>query len=279
MQQIQEISLSKLLKLELPQFVKKVTNCIEEHNPEALKLQDALNLLIEQRSKMKLLIAPYGKHPLTDDIQQLHLERLKYVAAINMHMKLLNKVNYEGTESLIITAKALVYGHFNELRRNNQVTIHQTIIAFFLRLKENPEIKDALVDLGFEHYLNKLEETNNQCYELDMERNRLKSKRLKIDSGAIQKEAQQVLRAIFEQINFYQVTYKELDYGPLIAQLNELIVKFSSLIRTRTTANKTRKRKSKVKNALSPTTTISMDEEQNMKNLINILKNTDRNLS
>jgi len=201
---------------------------------------------------MKLLIAPYGKHPLTDDIQQLHLERLKYVAAINMHMKLLNKVNYEGTESLIITAKALVYGHFNELRRNNQVTIHQTIIAFFLRLKENPEIKDALVDLGFEHYLNKLEETNNQCYELDMERNRLKSKRLKIDSGAIQKEAQQVLRAIFEQINFYQVTYKELDYGPLIAQLNELIVKFSSLIRTRATANKTRKIKSKVKNALSP---------------------------
>lgn len=57
---IEKIALTKLLKLELPQFVEQVTAIVEKHNPTKLKLQNAIKLLHNQCNKMNLLSVPYG---------------------------------------------------------------------------------------------------------------------------------------------------------------------------------------------------------------------------
>lgn len=263
MVKIQEIALTKILKLELPQFVKKVTACLEKHNLEALKLQDAYEMLADQRSKMALLRAPYGKHILTPQIHQLHLKRLKYAAAITTQINFLRKMDMEDTRDLVELAHPFVKLHLYYLRQNNQFVIGQIITVFFDQLNKSPDILNALETLGFKFYLDQLKIANDKHFKLCNERSKDISQRPKIDSKAVQKEAQFVLRSLFEQINFHQFTYKEIDYSPLISEINVQITRFSELIHIRETCNKTRKDKAngKAEDADLMTDVIEPDSE------------------
>ena len=235
MVKIQKIALTKLLKLELPQFVKQVTECIEKHNPKALKLQDAYEILVDQRNKMALLKVPYGPHILTGEIHKLHLKRLKYSAAITSQMNFIRKMDHDDTNELVQLAHPIVELHLYYLRQNNQFVIDQTVSIFFDQLSKNPDILNAFQALGFKLYLDELKKSNDEHYKLSNERSKQISQRPKIDTVAVQKEAHYVLRALFEQINFFQFTYKEIDYSALIAEINGLITRFSGLIHIRAT--------------------------------------------
>ena len=170
MVKIQQIALTKLLKLELPQFVKQVTKCLEKHNLEALKLNDTYELLKEQRSKIALLKVSYGKHPLTDRIHQLHLKRIKYAAAITSQMIFLSKMATEDTRPLVELAHPVVKLHLYYLRQNNRFEIDQIITIFFKQLNEKPEVMNALETLGLKFYLDELKSANDQHYRLTNER-------------------------------------------------------------------------------------------------------------
>jgi len=244
---IQKIALTKLLKLELPQFVKQVTNCIEKYNPKALKLQDAFQFLVEQHPKMSLLIAPYGPHPLTERLDLLHRKRLKYAAAITLQMNLYRRIDIEETRELVRIAHPLVRIHLHYLRQNNLPVIDQTISSFFNQLRDNPDMQHALEALGLKYYLDELRKADSEHLELSVKRLHEISQRPKVNIIAIQREAQYVLRSLFEQINFYQFTYRDVDYSPLIAELNTLIARFTGLIHTRATCNKTSKKKAEAK--------------------------------
>ena len=243
MVKIQQIALTKLLKLELPQFVKQVTKCLEKHNLEVLKLKDTYELLKEQRSKMALLKVSYGKHPLTKKIHQLHLKRIKYAAAITSQMIFLSKMDAEDTRSLVQLAHPMVKIHLYYLRQNNRFEIDQIITIFFKQLNEKPEVLNALEALGLKYYLDELKRANDEHYKLSNERTSDISQRPKIDTLAVQREAHYVLRGLFEQINFYQFTYRDIDYSKMIGEINGLITRFSGLIHIRETCNKTRKAK------------------------------------
>ncbi|MDD2475970.1 MAG: DUF6261 family protein [Dysgonamonadaceae bacterium] len=249
MEKLEKIALTKLLKLELPQFVKQVTACLEKHNPESLKLQDTYELLNDQCDKMKLLVAPYGPHPLTEQIQQLHQKRLRFAAAITMQMNMFRKLDFEESREWVRIAHPVVRIHLNYLRKNNQPVIDRILDIFFKQLKDNPEEQHALEMLGLKYCLDELRSANDEYDKLTTIRLRQISQRPKAVSGDIQKEAQYILRSFFEQINFYQFTYKDVNYTPLISELNNIIVRFRGLINTRATCGATRKEKAKIKAA------------------------------
>ncbi|MDD2476061.1 MAG: DUF6261 family protein [Dysgonamonadaceae bacterium] len=249
MEKLEKIALTKLLKLELPQFVKQVTTCLEKHNPESLKLQDTNELLNDQCDKMKLLVAPYGPHPLTEQIHQLHQKRLKFAAAITMQMNMFRKLDFEESRELVRIAHPVVRIHLNYLRKNNQPVIDRILDIFFKQLKDNPEEQHALELLGLKYCLDELRSANDEHDKLTSIRLRQISQRPKAVSGDIQKEAQYILRSFFEQINFYQFTYKDVNYTPLISELNNVIVRFRGLINTRATCGATRKEKANIKTA------------------------------
>ena len=261
MVKIKQIALTKLLKLELPQLVKQVTKCIQKHDLEALKLVDTFELLKEQRSKMELLKVSYGKHPLTEQIRQLHLKRCKYAAAITSQMIFLSKMVTDDTRGLVQLAHPIVKLHLYYLRQNNQFEIDQIITTFFKQLNDNPEVLNALESLGLKFYLDELKSANDQHRTLCNKRSSDISQRPKIDTLAVQREAHYVLRGLFEQINFYQFTYKDIDYSKLIGEINGLITRFSGLISMRATCSKTRKAKVNA----DKTKNVSANKESNMK--------------
>ena len=246
MAKIERIALTKLLKLELPQFVEKITAIVEKHNPTTLKLDNSVEILHKQCSKMKLLEVPYGPHPLTQRIYELNIKRLEHAAAISMQVNMHKKLDIPDKRELVTIAYPAVRDHLHYLRQNNQPTIDRIIDLFFNHLSDNPEIQNALEKLDLNYNLQELQKANDEHYKLSTIRSEEISQRPKSVSADVIKEAQYVLRAIFEQINFYQFTFEDVDYSQLISELNRLIARFKGLINTRASRGKTRKEKAQI---------------------------------
>lgn len=247
MTKIKKIALTKLLKLEFPELVNDVIVALEEHNPTALKLQDALEMVVALQPKLNKLTTPYGPHPLTKKMDVLHEKRLTYAALITMLMRVLHKANSPEMREMIEISRPVVRLHLNYLRQNNRTFISQSIRAFFFQLEEYPEVRNALDTLGFKHYLSEMEKANNLLEELYMKRLNQTAKRPKVDTAGILFEAQFVVRKLFEQIEFYQYMHQKVNYEPLVNQLNEVIARFTGLINMRATCGKTRKQKATAK--------------------------------
>ena len=247
MDKIENIALTKLLKLELPEFVYKVIGIIEKRDPASLKLEHVLALLQEQYEKTNQLKPPYGRHALSATIDSLHKKRLKYVAAISREMHTCRNLEVEEMKDFVNITYPLVRDNLHYLRQNNRSVINSMITNFFIQINKDAEVQKAFEKLGFYRYIDVLRKTQDELYDLTMLRDIELSQRPKGATPAIKKEAQYVLRAVFEQINLFQFSFKDIDYSQLIAELNTLIARYNGLINTRASRNVTRKKKSAAK--------------------------------
>ena len=66
---INNISLTRLLKLELPQLAKGVLQIVEKHEPEVLLIESALNDFESLKPAIESLIVSYGPHPITEQLE------------------------------------------------------------------------------------------------------------------------------------------------------------------------------------------------------------------
>ena len=247
MDKIENIALTKLLKLELPEFIDQVIGLIENHNTISLKLEHVLALLQEQYKKTNQLKPPYGRHRLSARIDSLHKKRLKYVAAISREMHTCRNLDVEEMEDFVSIAYPLVRDNLHYLRQNNRSVINSKITNFFNQINKDAEVQKAFEKLGFYRYIDVLRKTQDELYDLTVLRDIELSQRPKGATPAIKKEAQYVLRAVFEQINLFQFSFKDIDYSQLIAELNTLIARYNGLINTRASRTKSRKKKAAAK--------------------------------
>ena len=197
---------------------------------------------------MKLLNVPYGPHPITQRIYELNVTRLEHATAISMQINLQKKLAIPHKRELVSKTYPAVRDHLHYLRQNNQPTIDRTITIFFNHLRENPEVLHALEKLELKYNLQELQKANEKLNKLSSIRSKEISQSPKSISATVQKEAQYVLRAVFEQINFHQFSYEDLDYSPLISELNRLTARFKGLNNTRASRGKTRIEKALVEN-------------------------------
>lgn len=112
-------------------------------------------------------------------------------------------------------------------------------------MEKDPDIKEALYELGFKPYLDELESTNSAYIEAYYERMSQRSKRRKGSTLPIQRELQNIVGILFDQVDYYQHVYTDVNYFPLITALNHVIATYTKKIKTRDTKRKNKKLKAK----------------------------------
>lgn len=244
---MKELSLSKLLKLHLVSFIRDVIDIVSKHDTKALHIDATFQILLDKAPVIKLLDVPYNGHYLTKGIAYWNKKCLDYASIITTQMRAFYRLNEEEHAEDVQIAYPVVTLYLNYLGQNNRPIIHETINKFFLYLKRNPEVKEALNHLGLTNYLGKLQSAHKAFKKTESKRTELISQRPKIDSKATQKELQHLLRMFFTQIDQYQHAYTELNYAPLISELNVLISKYSAMINRYEAFNK--KKAAQVKKA------------------------------
>lgn len=238
---MRSISLSKLLKTELPELVTSVIRTVEKHDPQSLHLDGVLQMLKHSKTQIDTLEVPYGPHPLTNRINKLHQKQLEYAGSISDQMQAIARIDLMGAKKEVKIANLMVRRHLIGLRKNNQRVVSIILDQFFDKLDEELEVSDALRSIGLQLYIDELRRIHTEYKRLYDERDDSLAERQKAkESKQIQKDGQGVLRGLLEQVDLAQKTYKHLDYEPLITELDVILASYTNLIKTRATYNKKR---------------------------------------
>lgn len=236
---LKKISLSKVLKLELPELMNDVIRIIEKHDPDVLGLRGRLNELKEHQQKIKLLEVPPIAHPLTAELELLREKELQCAGAIVSHMGFVVRIDIAIMRNAANIADLVVRRYLSGLRKNNEDVINETLHQFFKHLDLHPEVYQALYSLGLQPFVDEMRKSNAEKLVMIKERDNYKlNKGPQVDGRIIQKEAQNALSWMFESINFSRNDENQSQYDPLIKELNVLLTRYATNINTRKTHNK-----------------------------------------
>lgn len=245
--EIKKIPLSKLYKKEVPLLFKGVVGALRKHNPQALRFTELYDLLVLQMEKAEVLGKSYGVHPLTNELNRLHKKRLKYAAFINLQLRSIEKLDSEETKRMAKQARLLSKDFLTYLGQKRLRVVTFQIDAFFsqLELENNTESREAFIGLGLQRYLDELQKTNQLHYQLFNQRMNDIEERPQTRDRLLEKETLNMMRLFFAQVNSYQRTFKDIDYHPLICDINGRLTVYSKLLKTRVATNKRRAKKKK----------------------------------
>lgn len=239
--QLKVISLSKILKLELPELVNEVVRILEKYNPDDLGVRGVYNLLKNDQQQTKLLKVTVTSNPLTEKVQLLREKEFKCVGAIVSHMHFIVRADIESMRPAARIAMPVVKSYLHGLRKNNESVVNEIIHQFLELLNDHTEVYNALSDLGLQPFVDELKIVNGEKMKLVAKRDEYIAKnKAKANSRAVQKEARNNLKLMFDVIWALNASTNDPNFDSLISELNVLLIRYETIINTRKTHNRNR---------------------------------------
>ena len=236
---LMEISYSRLLKLEVPQMAEQVIRIIEEHEPEALKIDGAYNLLTAKQDHIDKLFVWYRSHPLTKELKELRKVRRLNLRKVTFHLQVVIQEDVSGVDKAVNLVKSEIERFILDFHsgKNEEVKCRM-LTQFFNLIEANEELEEAFSTLNFTTFLNDLRSTHSRIMAL------MKSKVTDISFRPIEKTPylrKSVINSIkhmFMEIELAVLKYPEINYQPLCNELNVLLNNYANLINLRLLYNK-----------------------------------------
>ena len=236
---IREIPYSRLYKLEVPRLAKKVIEIIERHNPEELLIKEVFDLLVAEKPHIDALNPPYGPHPITEQLSPFRRKLLMYASSIRREMSVIVREDELVQSEDVKIAKIFIDSYLINLGSNrNEELICEKVDQFFMEIDKNEELEIILTTLDLSKKLDNLRSANATLQELLRRRLTSTSQRPKEKTDTLVNYVCEALHNMFLQIKVAQLKNKELDYLPLINELNEQLNLYRNLINIRDGYNK-----------------------------------------
>lgn len=227
-----------LKKLEVQDLALSVIEIVERNNPETLKIKEIFDILVEQKPQIEALRIGYGRHRMTLRLNNLRRRRNALIQSFISQIRTLEKTKMSGTEEALIVVKQDVFHYLYGLPKESEETITRTVVQFFNFVEQDPELSAALRTLGLIEDLENLELVNADIDSLYIQRRENISARPKMKTREIVAALRSDIQDLFKQIEVAQIKNHELDYNPLIDELNADIAHYRAIIKTRASINK-----------------------------------------
>jgi len=238
---LQTIPFNRLLKLELPLLTNRIIEIVAKNNPEALKIKESFDLLEKLIPQLIKLEKRHGPHPITEKLNTLRKSRLKYALLITTQLSVYILDDEMDLHVAAEVVQPLVQRFLIGLRRNNDDIITENVDQFLLNIYENETIRAAISTLDLFKYIKKLQSVNTIIKEEWKNRSNSISKRQNEYPTHLRKPIYDAIRNLISQVNQAQFHYPELDYAPLINELNNVLSFYGGKINSRNSYNKRRK--------------------------------------
>ena len=232
------LNFSQLKKIEVQTLANRVLAIVEKHNPEALKIDQIFDILVEQKPQIKLLKVGYGPHPIAKDLKALRKRRNAFMQGLINRLNTIENTKMSGMEEALKVAKPDVLRYMQGLSRESEETITGTVIQFFDFIQENTKFATALETLDLSSDLNGLKIVSSEIEQQYDNRTEDLSIRPKMNTRKIVSELKSDIQYIFKEIELQQIKNRNLDYNLLIDELNKEIAHYKAIIRTRASNNK-----------------------------------------
>ncbi len=242
--------------LECSELVSSVVEIAEKFNPEALKIESVVNMLKGHLPETDKLSVPARSHPLTIELRTLRQARDKILGALLSMLQSHNKATASSMTEAKKVVTPVLQKYLAKIHKDANFVKSRKIEVMFLELDGDSAKMEAAQTLGYTPLLDELKA--NQQSILAMQKMRRSTKALNpgIQSRKIVQNALTAMNDLFHTIEINQKALPEVDYTPLVNELNKMLAEYKVLLQARRTLA-LKSADIKKTDALSATTTAS----------------------
>ena len=248
------LSFIKIRNSEIPEIMNAILAIVEKYDPVALKIAGMYNLLSELKPLLDRLALKYNGYPNPVELKECRDFRDKLLKAILAHMSAIEKAGLSTTAQQAALALPYLKSCMNGILLENTDTKSARISRLIHGMDEDENLNAAFATLGFKVYTDELKTT--QLNFISSMNARIENKTERKGKKAIEAREKITLAIdnLLNAIKLARFEHPEIDYMPLINELNVLIDSKLSMVKSRTTRSKNSAEKTTTV-ALSPTTT------------------------
>ncbi len=249
------ITFSRLWKSEFRDLVNTVVEILKAHNPEELDLKFVYNQLMEAQASLQALHIQYRKDPNTEIIKENRNQLSILIAALVAQIRVLKRANAVYTIPQLNQIAPFVERYLKPIVTSNSVKKSDTLNEMFLVLEGDSSLTEAITNLNLTEYFNELKALQNNFIKNVQLRSKSRSSRNVLLTGEVKEQSKRTLTKVLNEIEIMQLKHPELDYNPLINNLNDTFTSYMSLVKARATSKKTSKMNESNVSTIQMTTT------------------------
>lgn len=228
---------------------------VEKHDPTALFIVGMYNLLLELKPLLDILTVKYDGYPVTKEFVKQRALRNKLLSAILSHITAIEKAEVASTAQHASLAVPYLKRYLKGITVANSTVKTGKVDQLLISLEENAEIKTALTALGTTAYIDELSSCQQIINQGESHRREILSVRTNFNSKNAQVKIAYAISNLLNAIELARVEHTDIDYMPLINELNVLLSSKQTMIKSRITRSKNSEANKTTTVASSTTTT------------------------
>ncbi len=232
------VPFSRLLKLEVQDMALEVIRILEKHDPEELQLKPMYELLLGEKPKIDALEVPYRKHRASKKLDKLRKQRNVHVSAIKFETRKVVALDDTGYDDTVLLLQSEIERFLDDFYDSeNERVMHRKLNQFFEKIDNNEALAEAMETLGFIPLLNNLKLNIADVINLLNIRSGDISTRGNTKTVSLRNSVVGIVKDALDDIRLAQLKNSELDYNPLINELNDKLKHYDYLINVRKRVN------------------------------------------
>lgn len=241
--EIERLPVSKMLKLEIAELAEEVISVVQKNDPELLLIKPVFDLLVAQKSLISKLKVPYGVDPYLLELKPAREEMLLLASKINLKVRLASKRMDPKEMHVIQTSTKRHLRYLN--RSRNRTEVNQKIAGFLDDVENDENLQAAITQLDLLEDVMTLGKALDDVREIISNRSAKLSTRTKISTRELKRVVYGLIEDVFKEIEVAQLRNPDIDYKPVVNELNVVSRKYRLQITLRDHSNK---RKAAIKN-------------------------------
>ena len=229
--EITRLPVSKMQKLEMAEFAEEVIGVVQKYNPEEMQINAMFDLLVANKPLIAQLKVHYGVDPNRLDLKPARERMMLLVSNIKLKVRLATKTNDPKDFHVIESA---INGSLRYLYRcKNAKTVNQKIRGFLNDAENDEELVAAITQFNLLEDVMQLSAALDRVRELSSKSYKRTSSRIDVSTMVHIRAVYNAVEHVFNEIEMAHLLNPELDYAPLVAELNVLVSKYRRLVAIR----------------------------------------------
>ena len=232
---LQKLPYTKMLKGEIAEYAKRTLDIVGKEDHETLLITPLVNLLSARKPEIDILGIRYGIDPLRSKIMQMRSKMMLTISAFKLQVRLLSKA---GIDSDLHHTQTYIDTYLRSLNALNDKRLSQRVVGFLNAAKTELPFKEALLSLNLMSHVEEIELAHTDMQSVVTKRVNILSQRPDLPTKVAVERVSGAINDLFKGIEVAHLTNPDLDYEPLVDELNQSTAMFRLSIQLRDAYNK-----------------------------------------
>ena len=248
------ITFSRLRKNEFRNLVNQVVEFLAQQNLQSLDLQFVYDLMKRAQAILRLMKVPAIASKETAELMEKKDKRKSLIRTLVGQVRLLKRTNEVYSIPQLEIVSSFVETYLNPIVQSDSQKQTDILEEMFGEMEGDTELNEAISNLNLKTSFDALKLLQDGFVQTFIQRSNLQSVVQRVNTVDVKSEATIALTKLMYEIELMQMKHSDVDYNPLINNLNQTFTLYMSQIKARQTSKKQIVAKSKVSTIQTTTT-------------------------